>query len=121
MLEKGELLICQRRGIISLLPKKNKPTNNLNNPRPISLLNTDYKIATKVLARRLERVLPFIINPDQTGYIKGRYIDENIRLISDLIDYNKQKNIPGIAIFLDFRKAFYSVDWNYIAKVVDVF
>ena len=119
--EKGELSICQRRGLISLLPKKSKPTNNLNNLRPISLLNTDYKIATKVLARRLERVLPFIINPDQTGYIKGRYTGENIRLISDLIDYIKQKNIPGIAIFLDFRKAFDPVKWDYIAKVLDVF
>ena len=67
--EKGELSICQRRGIISLLPKKSKPTNSLKNLRPISLLNTDYKIATKVLARRLENVLPFIINPDQTGSI----------------------------------------------------
>ena len=111
--EKGELSICQRREIISLLPKKSKPTNNLNNLRPISLLNTDYK--------RLERVLPFIVNPDQTGYIKGRYISENIRLIIDLIDYTKQKNIPGIAIFFDFRKAFDSVEWDYIAKVLDVF
>ena len=73
------------------------------------------------MARRLERVLPFIINPDQTRYIKGRYTGENIRLISDLIDYTKQKNIPGIAIFLDFRKAFDSVEWDYIAKVLDVF
>ena len=102
-------------------PKKSKPTNNLNYLRPISLLNTDYKIATKVLARRLERVLPFIINPDQTWYIKGRYIGENIRLISDLIDDTKQKNISGIAIFLDFRKAFDSAEWDYTAKVLDVF
>ena len=63
------------------------------------VLNADYKIATKVLARRLERILPFIINPDRTGYIEGRSIGENIRLISDLIDYTKQMNIPGIAIF----------------------
>ena len=70
----------------------------------------------------MERVLPFmIINPDQTGYIKGRYIGENITLISDLIDYTKQKNIPGIAIFLEFRQAFDSVEWDYIAKVLDVF
>ena len=119
--EKGELSICQKRGIISLLPKKNVPTNNLNNLRPISLLNTDYKIAAKVLAKRLEKVLPSIINPNHTGYIKGRFIGKNIRLISDLIAYTKGKNIPGIAIFLDFRKAFDSVEWDYIAKVLDVF
>ena len=119
--EKGELSICQKRGIISLLPKKNKPTNNLNNLRLTSLLNTDYKIAAKVLAKRLEKVLPIIINPNKTGYIKGRFIGENIRLISDLIDYTKGKNIPGIAIFLDFRKAFDTVEWDYIAKVLDVF
>jgi len=73
------------------------------------------------LARGLERVLPFSINPDQTGYIKWRYRGGNKRLIRDLIDYTKQKNIPGSAIFLDFRKAFNSVEWDYIAKVLDVF
>jgi len=41
-------------------------------------VNVDYKILTKVLANRLEKVLPKIINPDQTGYVKGRYIGENI-------------------------------------------
>ena len=45
--DKGELSICQKRGIITLLPKKDKPTNILNNLRPIILLNTHYKIATK--------------------------------------------------------------------------
>ena len=56
----------------------------------------DCEIAAKVLAKRLEKVLPFIINPNQTGYIKGRFIVESIRLISDLVDYTKEKNIPGI-------------------------
>ena len=48
--------------------------------RPISLLNVDYKILTKSIAKRLEKVLPKIINSDQTGYIKGRFIGENVRL-----------------------------------------
>ena len=77
--EKRQLSICQRRGIITLVPKKDKPTNLLGNLRPISLLNTDYKIATKAIAKRLEAVLPLVINADQTGYIKGRYIGENLR------------------------------------------
>ena len=98
----GSLSISQKRGIISLIPKKDKDTSLLENLRPITLLNTDYKILTKVIAKRLEKLLPKIINPDQTGYVKGRYIGENVRLIQDIMFYTKRINSPGIAIFLDF-------------------
>jgi len=59
--EKRQLSICQRRGIIALVPKKDKPTHLLGNLRPISLLNTNYKIATKAIAKRLEAVLTLVI------------------------------------------------------------
>ena len=64
---------------MSLIPEKNKDKTSLENLRPISLLNVDYKILTKTIAKRIEKVLPNIINVDQTGYVKGRYISENIR------------------------------------------
>ena len=57
-----------------------------------------------------------MINPTQTGYVKGRFIGESIRLILDIMEYTKHKNIPGVAVFLDFEKAFDSVEWNYIQK-----
>ena len=63
---KGELSISQRQGIIRLIPKKDKNLSYLRNWRPISLLNVDYKIATKALASRLKKVLPTIINDAQT-------------------------------------------------------
>ena len=69
----GSSSISQRRGIISFILQKNKDKTIRENLRPISLLNVDYTILTKVLANRLEKVLPKIINPDQTGYVKGRY------------------------------------------------
>ena len=75
---KGLLSITQRRGLITLIPKKNKPINLLKNWRPITLLNCDYKIATKSIASRIRKVLPRIINNDQTGFLKGRFIGENI-------------------------------------------
>ena len=101
-------------GIITLIPKPNKDTTLLNNLRPISLLNIDYKILSKVFAKRLEKVLPKIINPDQTGYVKNRYIGENISLISDIMSYTKETSIPGIALFLDFKKAFDTIEWDFI-------
>ena len=110
--------MTQRRGIISLIPKKSKDKTSLENLRPISLLNVDYKILTKAIAKRLEKVLPRIINADQTGYVKGRYISENIRLIQDTIC---QTNCEGIAIFLDFKKAFNSIEWNYLYATLNLF
>ncbi len=69
-LDKGEMSIKQRRGIITLIPKKDKNKLFLKSWRPITLLNTDYK----TLNNRLCKMLPYIIDEDQTGYIKSRYI-----------------------------------------------
>ena len=77
----GNLSQEQRRAIITLLPKKDKSREFLKNWRPISLLNTDYKILTKTIAFRIQKLLPDIIGPEPTGCIKGRYIGENIRII----------------------------------------
>jgi hypothetical protein len=70
-LENGELSIEQKREIIALIPKKNKNKLYLKNWRPLSLLNTEYKIITKIIANGLKTVLPSIINQDQSGYLDG--------------------------------------------------
>ena len=62
-----------------------------------------------------------VIHSDQTGFIKGRYIGENIRLIEDVMEYTKVHNIPGILISLDFKKAFDSLEWRYIMNTLDAF
>jgi len=109
------------RGIITLIPKPKKDTTSLENPRPISLLNVDYRILTKTIAKRLEKVLPKIINPDQTGYVKGRYIGENARLILDIVPYADEKNVPGVALFIDFRKAFDTIEWDFLIDTLNKF
>ena len=78
--ENGQLAMTQRRGIIKLIPKKEADLKILKNWRPLSLLNCDYKIAAKSIANRIQSTLPKLINNDQTGFIKGRFIGENIRL-----------------------------------------
>lgn len=84
-------------------------------------MNTDYKILTKLLANRLQKVLQNIINEDQVGYIKKRYIGENIRKIIDIFETTADKINPGIALFLDFEKAFDTVSWKFLMKTIDSF
>lgn len=117
----GEMSVSQRRGVITLLPKEDSNLLLLSNWRPITLLNTDYKIASKVIAKRRERVLPSIIHPDQTGFMKGRYIGQNIRLINDIIQQTELQKIPGILLFLDFQKAFDTLEWSFIQHTLNLF
>ena len=86
--EKGEITISQKRGFITLIPKKDKNRTLLDNWRPISLLNTDYKVATKLIAARIAKVLPSLIHEDQTGYIKGCFIGQNIRLLANIREHD---------------------------------
>ena len=69
-------------------------------------MNVDCKIASKAIAKRIEPLLPSLMHADQTGFVKGRYIGENIRLISDVIEQTRKLNRPGILLSLDFQKAF---------------
>ena len=119
--EEGELSISQRRGVITLIPKEDSDLLNIQNWRPITLLNIDYKIASKALAKRIESVLPKLVHSDQTGFMKGRYIGENIRLINDVMEYTMSEKKGGILVSLDFEKAFDTLEWQFIMKVLDLF
>ena len=119
--ETGKLSITQRRGIIKLIPKKDAEPFFIKNWRPLTLLNSDYKIAAKSIANRLKPLLPDLINYDQTGFIRGRFIGENIRLIDSVICYAKENNIPGLLLFLDFEKAFDTIEWPFIRKTFQHF
>ena len=83
--ETGKLSVTQRRGIIKLISKKDAEPYFIKNWRPLKLLNCDYIIAAKAIASRLKTFLPDLINSDQTGFIKGRFIGENIRLLESII------------------------------------
>ena len=98
-----EMFSCLKKAIITLIEKKGKDRNYLENWRPISLINVDAKIASNVIAARIIKVLPEIIHTNQTGYVKGRFIGEAARSILDVMKYTKQKNMPGILLFIDFE------------------
>ena len=107
------LTYSQRSSVLALLFKKGDPLL-LDNFRPISLLNVDLKILSHVLAQRLKKILSKLINEDQTGYIKNRFIGFNLRQIQDIIDYADIYKIEGSLVFIDFKKAFDSLEWDFM-------
>jgi exonuclease III len=119
--ENKQLSIDQRRGIINLIPKKDKDPRLIKNWRPISLLNTDYKIITKLLATRIKKILPQVIHDDQVAYIKDRFIGQNIRTILDIMEYTKLEDKNGLIAFLDFEKAFDTIRWSVIDDALKLF
>ena len=118
--EKESMSYSQRLSIIALLYKKGDK-ESLQNYRPISLCNTDYKILAFVFARRLQTVVDKLIGRDQSAYIKGRYIGISARTVLDIFEYCEETNSEGILLFLDFQKAFDSVEWNFLFKSLEYF
>ena len=103
--EKNAMTQEQKRGILNLLPKKDKDLRYLANWRPVSLLTTDYKILTKALAMKLQKVIPTIVDSDQVGYIKKRYIGENVRIIQDILLKADLEKLDAYITQIDFEKA----------------
>ena len=115
----GSVSLTQKQGVIICLPKPNKSRHYLKNWRPISLLNVVYKLASSVISNRLKTVLDKLINQDQKGFIAGRFIGENVRLIYDVLFETKNQDIPGMILSIDFEKAFDTVSWKFMKKVLE--
>ena len=118
--DRGELSNSQKQGVITLIEKEGKDNLHIKNYRPITLLNVDYKILSKVLAKRIKEVLGEIIYVDQVGYIKNRNIGEAVRLIDDMFFYSLNRNI-GFLAAIDFEKAFDSISHDFLLHVLKVF
>ena len=69
-----------------------------------------------MLSKRLEQCLPKLIHLDQTGFVHGRYIGQNIRFLNDIMDYTAAMKFPGILV--DFEKAFDTLEWPFILKAL---
>ena len=118
-LHTGSLSITQKRGIITCIPKGEKPRQFMKNWRPITLLCVDYKLLSACLANRFNRILPDIISDTQKGFLKERFIGENTRLVFDVMQQLEEQNQDGLIMLADFEKAFDSVEWPYLKKLLE--
>lgn len=110
-----------KQGIITLIPKPGKDAKLIDNLRPITLLNNDYKILTHIYTNRLITGITQIVSETQSGFIKGRSIPKNIRLVLDLLDYNYLIENYGFILFLDFFKAFDSIEHGFMFCILELF
>ena len=81
----------------------------------------DAKIASKVIANRMKKVLSRIIHHNQSGFVKNRFIGETARSILDIMQHTDTQKMPGLLLFIDFEKAFDSVDWDYLTTSLKAF
>jgi hypothetical protein len=89
-----------------------KDPAHLNNWRPLTLQCCDAKILAKCLADRFKKVLSDIIHPNQTGFLHGRYIGDNIRQVLETIEYYEISGTPGLVFTADFEKLLIMYNWS---------
>lgn len=114
----GRILSQWNSTSVTLVPKKQN-ADKLTDFRPISCCNGIYKVISKILARRLEQILPQWISPSQSAFVQGRLLTENVLLATELVQGFGQQSVSSRGVLkVDLRKAFDSVDWNFILEVL---
>jgi hypothetical protein len=117
-LDLGTLPDGNRTSIITLLPKEGKDFKNIANWRPITLTNCDLKIITKLYALRLAKVSDAFIYCNQSAYVPGRSVMDNLRVIKHYAE-SKTNDVDIAVVSLDAKKAFDSVNHKFIKKTLE--
>ena len=115
--DSGCLSLSQRRGVISLTFKKG---NRLDprNWRPITLLNVDYKLASRAIIGWLLKVIHLLVAQDQTCGVPGRFIGKNMALLRDVVTFASSSRAPVAILFLNQEKVFDRVDWGFMRSTL---
>ena len=103
--------------ILTLIPKEADATE-MKKFRPIALINCSFKIFSKTLNNRLIRIIDRLISPNQTVFIKGRYILESVVAAHEIIHEIARKKEAGIVLKLDYEKAYEIVNWDFLVEVL---
>lgn len=103
---------------VVMIPKNESPVS-VGDYRPISVINLIPKLISKVLANRLKEWMPDLISANQTAFIAGRQISDNFVVTREVLQHIKSKGKAAIFMKLDFAKAFDSIEWDFLYKVLE--
>ncbi|GJR45040.1 sodium/hydrogen exchanger 6 [Tanacetum coccineum] len=117
-LSNGKLLKELNHTIISLIPKVTTPAR-INDCRPISCCNVLYKCISKIIANRVKEGLGDIVSINQSAFVPGRRISDNILLTQELMrNYHRRRGPPRCAFKVDIQKACDTVDWRFLETIL---
>lgn len=117
---KNTIPLTWREAIITIIPKQELDPKDIKNYRPISLINSNYKIFANILATRLKKVLNHLIHQDQTGFLPKRHMRSNVRIILNVSEYYEEHPEKQAAIlFIDAEKAFDNVCWEFMEEQLE--
>ncbi|GJQ94324.1 hypothetical protein Tco_0005463 [Tanacetum coccineum] len=117
----GNLLKELNHTIIALIPKVNSPSR-INDYRPISCCNILFKCITKIISNRIKESLQGLISPNQSAFVPGRKISDNILLTQELMhNYHLDRGPSRCAFKVDIQKAYDTVDWVFLKEVLLAF
>ena len=108
-----------REGLITMIYKQKGDVAELKNWRPITLMNCDYKILTKVLANRIKPVMGDVVSEDQGCGVNGRTIHDQLILLQETYDYHVQSGRSCLFISLDQEKAFDRLNHSFMIDVLE--
>jgi len=103
---------------ITLIPKKAE-ADQVKDFRPISLVHSFAKLVTKLLANRLAGRLDEMVSPNQSAFIKHRFIQDNYMMVQQTVRFLHSQKQPRILLKLDITKAFDSVSWPFLLQVLE--
>ncbi|GJX43342.1 RNA-directed DNA polymerase, eukaryota, reverse transcriptase zinc-binding domain protein [Tanacetum coccineum] len=117
----GKLLGELNTTIISLIPKISNPLL-VTDFRSIACYNVVYKCISKVITERIKGCLNKLINKNQSAFIPGRLIQDNILLAQDLMHgYNRSGGLKRVAFKIDIQKAYDTVSWDFMENLLKLF
>lgn len=115
----GKMLKAWNGTALALIPKIAIP-NTMRDFRPIACCNVIYKCISKVLVHRLKGVMADLVGPNQSAFIAGRDIVDNVPFMQEIVrNYHKHEGRPKCAIKVDIQKAYDTIQWQFLFEVLE--
>ncbi|CAI7782447.1 unnamed protein product [Closterium sp. NIES-54] len=112
------VLLTEAKEVVTILLHNKGDKDQLNNYRPITLLNFTYKVLARVVTNTMKKNMTWVISPEQYGFLPGRQLSDAVGLVADNIDTTRNDYEDWFLLVVDFKKTFDSVSRGYLFRTL---